>query len=178
MDGAADVGAGARQQCPVEPQAELGDAVARLDDPRDDARSGDPDELALLEDVDVVVELRGFRVECLREALDRPGLVGGGDHRLEDPEADRVGQRLQGFHVRDDALGDRLEGSLAPCRSSTAQTPPDRSYRSYHSTIVNVTVAANKALSSPLATAISLGSGKSTGSVASGPGTRAAERSF
>src|SRR5262245_41813619 len=104
---AADVGATAGEERAVEAQAELRDLVARLDDPRHDARAGDPDELPLLEDVDVVVELGRVRAQRLRQSLDRPGVIGLGDHRLQDSEADGIAQRLEGPNVGHDPLTGR-----------------------------------------------------------------------
>ena len=109
----------ARQERPVEVQAELTDPVARLDDPRDHALPGRADEVSLRQQVDVVVELGLAHAQDRGQPLDREGLPVITGHDLEDAQAERVGECLDRLDVADPALGERL-GSLVGERSAGA----------------------------------------------------------
>ena len=111
------VGVG-REQRPVELERRRDDVVAGLDDPGHDPPLDRADEVALEEQLDVVVEARLRQVERRRQLLHRPGGIPALDHRLEDPHPGRVADRTQGLHVADvaDLLGLEIGVEAGRCR--------------------------------------------------------------
>ena len=97
-------GLGVAGEQPAVELERLGDhAVAGLDDPGHDAALDGTDEVALEQQLDVVVEPRLRDADLGRQLLDGPGRVPALDHRLEDPEARRVRDRAQALDVADEA---------------------------------------------------------------------------
>ena len=79
----------------IQAKGQCADLVPRLDDPGYHPLLGDPQQVALHEDLDVVIQPRLGHLEAGCQLLDRPRHVRPGDHRLEDPEAERIGQGLE-----------------------------------------------------------------------------------
>ena len=85
------------------------DAVPLLDDPRDEVRRDDDEELVLFEQVHVVVELGDRLAEGGGDRLHGERVARVGAERLEDPDAQRIGEDAQRFQIGDPQDGLRDE---------------------------------------------------------------------
>ena len=93
----------AGEQAPVQLERPGDHAVAGLDDPGHDAPLDRADQVALEQQVDMVVEPRLREPDLRRQLLDGPRRIAALDHGLEDPQARRVRDRTQALDVADEA---------------------------------------------------------------------------
>ena len=100
--------AGAGEEAAIHAEAEGHHLVPLLEDAGHDPCLGDPDEATLLEQAEVVVELRLLRRQALGELLCGPAPDRLLAHALDDLQPQGIGDRLELLDIGDDDLGRRL----------------------------------------------------------------------